>query len=141
MINIRKYLPIPFIDRGRDFKGVDCWGLVYLIYKEELGIELPLYNEGYDKACSMEVEAIIDSNKSNWKIIEQEDALPFDTVLMRSILRTKDNKVVSAHTHVGIIVDKDKLLHCEENIGVSLVDLKKDKRIVNRIVGYFRYDR
>tara|TARA_B100001142_G_C14003556_1_gene527563 strand:+ start:238 stop:627 length:390 start_codon:yes stop_codon:yes gene_type:complete len=36
-----KYQVVPFKHQGRDFDGADCWGLVYLIYQNELGINLP----------------------------------------------------------------------------------------------------
>lgn len=140
MIDIRKYMLIPFEDKGRSFEGVDCWGLIYLIYKEELGITLPTYTDGYKKACAIEVQKIIDNNKGNWKQVEQKDVEQFDLVLMRSIL-TVEGKAVIAETHIAVMVDKHSFIHTEENIGVSLVNLKKDKRVVNRIVGFFRYEK
>jgi len=30
-----------FLDGGRDFPAVDCWGLVCLVFRHEQGIELP----------------------------------------------------------------------------------------------------
>jgi cell wall-associated NlpC family hydrolase len=38
-----KYLLLPYCSGGRDWKGVDCWGLLYLVYWNEFGIKLPIY--------------------------------------------------------------------------------------------------
>ena len=41
MINVNKYVGIPFKHNGRQPEnGLDCWGLVFTIYGE-LGIEIP----------------------------------------------------------------------------------------------------
>lgn len=40
-----KYVGLPFVDGGRDWKGCDCWGLVKLILQTECGIEVPSYGD------------------------------------------------------------------------------------------------
>ena len=35
------YIGIPYKDKGRTFNGCDCYGLLMLYYKKELGIEIP----------------------------------------------------------------------------------------------------
>ena len=42
-----QYLEIPFKVHGRNETGLDCWGLVCLIYLEQFGIELPSYADDY----------------------------------------------------------------------------------------------
>jgi cell wall-associated NlpC family hydrolase len=40
---MNQWLAIPYKDYGRDLSGVDCWGLVRLVWKELRGEWLPSY--------------------------------------------------------------------------------------------------
>lgn len=40
-----KYLGIPYLQGGRTTEGCDCWGLVVIVYDEELGIALPKFDD------------------------------------------------------------------------------------------------
>lgn len=40
-MNTDNYVGIPFVSNGRNRDGADCYGLIKLIYQQELGIELP----------------------------------------------------------------------------------------------------
>ena len=50
MIDTSKYIGIPYLDHGRTTAGVDCWGLVWLIYKNEFDITLPAWSAEYETA-------------------------------------------------------------------------------------------
>ena len=38
---VQDYVGLPYEMCGRSFEGVDCWGLVVMVYRNELGIVLP----------------------------------------------------------------------------------------------------
>lgn len=136
---LNKYMIIPFKDKGRSFEGCDCWGLVYLIYKNELGIELPLYVDGYESANSLEVEKLIEKNKNRWVPIKEQEVRAFDCVLCSSVLRV-GNSAVRADSHVGLIIKKGLMLHITYGGNVSQSRYETDFTIRNRIRGFYRYE-
>lgn len=124
-----KYLVIPFIPHGRTFQGCDCWGLVRLIYKEELNIDLPSFTTEYDKLNPVEIEDVIGLNKETIKYVEvkDEDFKEFDLLLFEQY--GKDS-------HIGLYVDNDYYIHTNrrkdtviEKLSVSSHKLKGVYRV------------
>ena len=48
-----RYSKIPYVDKGRNRYGVDCYGLLYLVYYQERNIDLPLLTSEYN--CAIRV--------------------------------------------------------------------------------------
>ena len=38
---LNKYIGVPYVPGGRDMDGADCYGLVKMIYRDGLGLDLP----------------------------------------------------------------------------------------------------
>lgn len=113
-MDIRKYLPIPFKNHGRGFSGVDCWGLVLLVYKEERGIIMPdlgdLYSDAYAR-CEVD-STVTQAMGAPWTmVVEPGQEKPFDVLVF---------KRGGLKTHVGIWVEKGKMLHALEGVGVCV---------------------
>ena len=53
------YTRVPFKSRGRDRAGADCWGLARLAYRDELGLDLPKFDDGYTDAREIEIVAAL----------------------------------------------------------------------------------
>jgi cell wall-associated NlpC family hydrolase len=108
-----RYVGLPFADGGRDFVGVDCWGLVQLVMRHEKGIALPCYGEtsALDLAAVAGVMAR-ESLVEPWQWVEAPR--PFDVVVMH---RRRDP------VHVGIMASADQLLHIEQKIAAVLLPL------------------
>ncbi len=97
------YVGLPWLDRGRDQTGCDCWGLARLVYAVELGIELPTYVGDYPSAGeAAEIDRLIRDALDGGPWIEVSAAGEFDLVLFR--LGRWDS-------HIGIMVDGKRMLH------------------------------
>jgi cell wall-associated NlpC family hydrolase len=105
--------PIPWLDKGRDRAGCDCWGYVRLIYAEQLGIDLPSFSERY--VTALDRNAVADSMdeeiEAHWRPVEGEPRKVFDVVL----LDTPEGK------HVGVYLGNERgdewFTHSMEGIG------------------------
>jgi probable lipoprotein NlpC len=111
MRNWAKYINIPFKDLGRSFSGVDCYGLLALIYENELGIVLPDYTElVYNSRCDLKTknDHILKSIGINW--VQTDSKLKeFDALLFN---RRCDTRITS---HIGLYAGNGKFLHVLED--------------------------
>lgn len=130
---VDKYVGLRFKDGGRTFEGVDCWGLVRLVYQEELRIELPTYGEISAADLARVAEAVTDNHDIDpWVAVEVKDARPFDVVVMRFYGQKRIG-------HVGLVTgDGRTLLHTERRLDAALVPLGH-LTIKHRIVGLRRH--
>ena len=90
-----RYSKIPYLEKGRTKYGVDCYGLLYLVYWQELGIELPLLTSKY--VCA---------NKVSYRNVARNKGFFVDWV---KVDRPKKFDVglfeMAGYTHIGICVD------------------------------------
>ncbi len=127
MVDWEKYEKIPFAEKGRSLDGVDCWGLLQIIYREELGIELPSYLECYNETSERQkLSELVEEQATNyWRDVD--DPKEFDVIIM---------KIHGFESHLGLVVRKGVMIHCEEGVGVSIVryDGMRWKQRVRRFV-------
>ena len=115
---IRKYLGHKY-----DFKEFNCYTFVTQWYKD-LGYELPNYFLDDPKWYEHGKNYFIEEYYKLWD--KMEKPMVNDIVLMR-LLSPVPN-------HIGIYIGERRFIHCPENQGVVVGDLKKYERI---IYGYF----
>ena len=130
MESLIKYITIPYKSHGREFDGIDCWGLVYLIYLHELGISLPTYSEDYESIADSEViGALIGREKVKWAKIDVPQK--FDTVLIR---------MKGFPMHCGIYIGDGKFMHCLKGVNTTVEKIEASSW-KSRIVGFYRYEK
>jgi len=127
-IEFEPYSGIPYQCKGRTHEGVDCWGLIYLFYKEQLGITLPTYDTLYqDSFDKRHIGQLIDAMRGDW--VKVPDMAEGDVVLFRS---------AGYNFHVGLIMNRSRFMHVVNEVGVVIERL--DSVLWNkRQQGFFRY--
>jgi len=128
---------IPFREHGRDYNGIDCWGLVYLFYKDFFGIELNSHESHYEfinKRVSKENVGNLISNELSTGYWKEKTSPDFGDVAVLNL--------AGRPFHVGTVIDPNKkvMIHCLENIGVCQEEYNSLKYI-NRIEGFYEYVR
>jgi hypothetical protein len=97
------YVGVPYKKMGRDINGLDCWGLVRLIYKEQYNIDLPSYVDEYQEGESETLAEIIAINKENW--------VKVDTPTIGDVLLLRSGRFLS---HVGVVISPNQFIHVRE---------------------------
>ena len=99
---MKSYIGIPYLNRGRDREGVDCWGLVQLWYQEQLAVAVPDYLWAYTSAEDHgSVAGAINEHKVQWLKVEGEPQ--YGDVLVFNIM--------GHPIHVGIMLEGGDFLH------------------------------
>jgi len=114
----RKYMLYDFLDGGRNYKGVDCWGLIYSVYKHELGIVLPSYDDlspQEQMAVSDQVEK--DTVARPWIDVPLNEMRPFDMCVLRGLAQHK-GRFQWMSNHVGVVTIPPYVMHIEDAAGV-----------------------
>lgn len=128
------YVGIPY-DINRE-KGVDCWGLVHRIYRDQLGVELPKYSEiSPSDLIKVVREMRAGVVSSLW--VSVKEPTPFDVVVMTSFRMGRDAR--HQPVHVGVMVTNKSLIHVQEAT-LTVVERLSAPLIRNRILGFYRYD-
>jgi cell wall-associated NlpC family hydrolase len=134
------YVGLPFLDGGRKRTdgGLDCWGLVRLIYAEQAGIELPSYGEISAADLAGVAGAIAaDCFADPWSRVDIAEARILDVVVVKDWVRV-DGRPQRRPAHVGVMIDAGRLLHVRIASAAVIIPLTAaDIRF--RIHGLFRH--
>lgn len=113
-MDIQQYVGLPFEDHGRTRSGLDCWGLVLLVYKEQLGIILPDLGDFYSDTDNRKAiqGAVEDTTSETWN----RDVTKYPRKLCDVIVFKRGG----IETHVGLWIRENTMLHVERGIGTTV---------------------
>ncbi len=104
------YVGLRFRACGRDRSGLDCWGLLITVLREQFGKVIPPYDgisfeEGCDRAT---LAAFMHAHKTDWIEVPSGEEQPGDGILLR---------MMGHPIHVAVVVARGCMLHIEQGSG------------------------
>jgi len=131
VIDLNQYIGVPHKSQGRDWFGVDCWGLICLVYAD-LGIELPRYLGWYNDTKDVPaLYAVANEERNRWQQVETPQ--PLDVILF-----TVPTKKGLFPAHVGLMEQQGQMIHCEHGHDVAR-ERYDGPKWSRRVEGFFRY--
>lgn len=131
MIDFTHYVEnVHFKAKGRSEPAVDCWGLVYLIYKKHFNIELPKFDYAYEEVSNKYKEVIhslVEIGKDEFK--EVNKGTLGDVLVLR---------IEGLPWHVGLALDSKRMIHCTKSVGCT-IERYDSIRWERRISGIWRH--
>lgn len=125
-MDLLKYMRIPYRLNGRGRDGVDCYGLIMLVYAEELGIKLFDPGNIDDWRRLSNTDELERGAQLEW--VRVTEPRPFDVVLLRRFSKTPN--------HCGLVIDSGCFLEATELSGIHV---SKTHMWARDIHAYYRY--
>lgn len=121
---------IPQANLGRSELGCDCWGLVRLVYRRELAIDLPSYRGAYVSPDEREeIAALVDSVEQVGPWRQADHPAPFNLLVFRR---------GQLRSHLGLRITSRLMLHMDGTDQARIADLRAG-RWIRRLAGEYRY--
>lgn len=123
----KRYVGIPYKAKEESLSGCDCWGLVKLIYKQVMGINItsPDYNDPMNR---LEINGVANKHKTTYRKIDYDKRKAGDIILFN---------ILGLTTHCGFILDDQKMIHTQKATNSVIEDYTRSKWI-SRIEGIYR---
>ncbi len=128
---IVKYIGLPYVEGGRSWLGVDCWGLLKLVYHHEKGICLPDL-PGIVQGSPLVVSREIEEHSVDWVGVSKPD--DGDAVAMGL-------KGIPHHVGIWLGEDGGKVVHCWHGFPVCADSIRMLRVKGIRTIKFFRYGR
>lgn len=116
---VARYLPIPFVEHARSFRGADCRGLTFLILEHEAGVRVPEMSDllGAEHRSAREAAALVQAHAGQWRPIEADadGGYPRFSVLLFT--------VGGLPTHIAVALGGRLFIHTQKGGGVRIGSL------------------
>lgn len=131
---VRRAVGVPFVTRGRSYDGADCYGLVFLAYRDALEIPIPSYADEYVSARPSRALADLIARESRaWRRVDDEPRWFGDVLLLRR------EECGGRAAHCALALDARRMLHTEAGID-ACVEMYDSPLWRDRVAGVFRRD-
>lgn len=126
------YVGLPYLTYGRGRDGVDCWGIVVMIWREIYGYALPevdgLFWRGWAEVDLL--KGRVAEQRSMFAEISAAEAREGDGVLF---------KIRNAPAHVGLVLRPGVMLHAMRGAD-SCIERYDSWKWNKRIAGFYRHE-
>lgn len=128
-VNFQKYIGINYKRGYCSFSNADCFGLIVLVYKKELDIDIKMFNAGCESVMNIRSinNEFKDRIKSEW--------IKTDTPSVFSVVAISTVRISNIVDHVGLYIGNGKMLHLNEHVGKSCIE--KLHNYHHHVVGYY----
>jgi len=131
MSDLKKYIEIPFKDKGRDFSGSDCWGLARLFAWLEYGWKYPSLLAGYKSSDDGEaIEKLAEKTSGLFVRVKPGEERPGDLIHLR---------VKGSNRHVATVLAGKRMLHTMEDVGVTAGERYDCNPWKMRVIAFWRW--
>ena len=114
-----EFVGVPYVVRGRDVRGWDCWGCVCYLRNHLVGKSTPSWEEAYtglDVKSPERVAELIQERMAGWQQVEVPKA--GSVLLFRTL---------GADSHVGMYLEKGQFIHSMVGCQTAIVPLENWK--------------
>ncbi len=130
---VNRALDVPFEERGRSYSGWDCYGLIYIAYRDVYGINLPVCSDGYHSTREREKlqDLIVQGKIEDWELNDPHQ--PGDVALVR---------IMGRDCHVGLMLSEWDMLHVMDRVSAAIEPIDRPPwrdKAYDKVEGIYRY--